>query len=276
MELLKSALLGLIQGLTEFLPVSSSGHLVLGGHLLDLQDENAALEILVHFGTLVSVVIYFWSDIKSIAVGTLRNAPEFLRFAFLGLKSNVEKARLEAPFYTFFVAIASVPAAVIALLYKDDIEALFTEPVFALYMLLTTGTILLLSRFAKERQKKLGAGSALLIGFAQAFAILPGISRSGSTIVVGMFLGLKREAVAKFSFLMSLPVIFGAFILKVKDLAAVSLTTEQLINYSAATLVAAASGYAAIVLVMNFVRKGKFDVFGYYCIFVAVLGLIFI
>ncbi len=277
MDLLKSAVLGLIQGLTEFLPVSSSGHLVLGGHLLGLTDENAAFEILVHFGTLISVTIYFWKDIKAILIGTFTNFAPFLRFAFFGLKENVDKARLEYPFYSYFIILASIPAAAVAFAFKDDIEALFSDPEFALYALFATGTILLLSKLAKEKDgKKLSAGNAFLIGVAQAFAILPGISRSGSTIVAGMFLGLKRESVAKFSFIMSLPVIFGAFLLKLKDLAEISLSSEQILNYSLATVTSAVSGYFAIVLVMSFVKKGKFDVFGYYCIFVSLVGLYFV
>jgi undecaprenyl-diphosphatase len=276
MELLKSAIMGLIQGLTEFLPVSSSGHLVLGSHLLGLEDGSATLEILVHFGTLVSVIVYFWSDIKKITFGTFKNIFPFIRFAILGLKTGVNKDQLHYPYYSFFIILASIPAAFVALFFKDDIESLFSSPFFALCALFVTGIILLLSRFAKQSEKPMSALHALLIGIAQACAILPGISRSGSTIVAGMFLGIKRETVAKFSFLMSLPVIFGAFILKLKDLSGVTLTSDQLLNYSVATLTAAISGYFAIVLVMNFIRKGKFDVFGYYCIFVSLLGLILI
>lgn len=276
MDLFKHLLLGLIQGLTEFLPVSSSGHLVLGSYILGFRDSDAAFEVLLHFGSLLSVLVYFRKDLLDIIKNSLRYFPQFLSYAVLGLKKDIEKDQLYYPYYSYYIVIASIPAAVIALLYKDEIEAMFSDPMVAVVCLFITGLIMILSRFAKELDKKINVKSSFLIGLAQAFAILPGISRSGSTIVTGMFLGLKREAVAKFSFLMSVPVILGAFVLKLKDLLATSLSSEQILNYSLATLMAAISGYLAIYLVMDFVKKGKFEFFGYYCILISILGFIFI
>lgn len=169
-----------------------------------------------------------------------------------------------------------VPAGYIGVVYKDKIEALFSDVYFALGCLMFTGILMISSKLAKETGRKFGVFSAFIIGIAQAVAILPGISRSGSTIVTGMFMGFKREFIAKFSFLMSLPVIGGAFILKIDELLVADLKPEQWLNYGIGTLVAAVSGYFAIKIVMDFVKKGKFESFGYYCVAVSILGWIFI
>lgn len=276
MELIKSILLGIIQGLTEFLPVSSSGHLVLGEYLLGIDDSGTAFEVLVHFGTLVSVVIYFRRDIWELIHKSVIHFPYFLRYGFMGTGKSVDTTRLAHPYYAWFIILASVPAAVVALIFKDDLEAMFDDPHVALTCLAITGTGLLLSQLATERGTKLNTWNAILIGIAQAFAILPGISRSGSTIVTGMFLGLDREKVAKFSFLMSVPVIFGATILKVGELMDAQLTSDQMLNYGLATISATISGYIAIVWVMDFIRKGRFRHFGYYCLLISLIGFIFI
>jgi undecaprenyl-diphosphatase len=275
LDYLISITLGIVQGLTEFLPVSSSGHLVLASHFFGYEDQESAFEIILHFGTLLSVIIYFRYDIYYLLKETLFNFFPFIKYAFLGLKRNVDKEKIYSPYYSYFIVIASMPAAYVGLTYKDDIEQLFRNPLVAIICLFVTGLIMLVSRFAKERNKSLGSFQAFLIGIAQAIAILPGISRSGSTIVTGLFLGIKKEFVAKFSFLMSVPVIFGAFILKLNDLFAAHISTEQWISYGIGTLAAAISGYFAIMLVMTSVQKGKFEYFGYYCIFVSILSFLF-
>lgn len=276
MELINSIILGLVQGFSEFLPISSSGHLVLAQHILEFRDENAAFEIMVHFGTLVSVLIYFRDDIISLLKGGYKNLLPFIKFAFLGLKKDVDTKKLEAPYYLWFVIVSMIPAGYVGVVYKDKIESLFTNVTVVLSCLMFTGILMVVSKFAKETDKRFGVFSAFFIGVAQAVAILPGVSRSGSTIVAGMFMGFKREFIAKFSFLMSLPVIGGAFILKLDDLFAVQLEISQWINYGVGALASAISGYFAIKIVMDFVKKGKFEYFGYYCISVSLIGWIFI
>jgi undecaprenyl-diphosphatase len=276
MELIKSIILGLVQGLSEFLPISSSGHLVLTKHFLNFYDENAAFEIMVHFGTLVSVLIYFRKDIWELLTDGLKNLPKFVKYAFLGLKRNVDKEDLYAPYYLWFIVISMIPAGYVGLVYKDQILELFNNVTVVLMSLAVTGIVMILSRFFKETEKSFGIFSAFIVGIAQAFAILPGISRSGSTIVTGMVMGFKREFVAKFSFLMSLPVIAGAFLLKLDELFVARLSFDQWLNYGTGTVVAAISGYFAIGLVMDFVKKGKLEYFGYYCLIVAGFGFLLI
>ena len=276
MELLNSIILGLVQGFSEFLPISSSGHLVLAQHIMGFHDENAAFEIMVHFGTLISVLIYFREDLLELLQGGYKNFIPFIKFAFMGLRKNIDTQKLEAPYYLWFILVSMIPAGYVGVVYKDKIEALFTDVTVVLYCLMFTGILMVVSKFAKETEKRFGVFSAFFIGLAQAIAILPGVSRSGSTIVAGMFMGYKREFIAKFSFLMSLPVIGGAFILKLDDLFAIQLETSQWINYGVGALASAISGYFAIKIVMGFVKKGKFEYFGYYCIAVSILGWIFI
>lgn len=276
MDALNNILIGIIQGLTEFLPISSSGHLVLGKHLLGMHDESIALEVLVHFGTFLSVIIYFRDDVKNLIVEGFRYLPDFLRFGILGVRKNIDPKNLYYPYYMYFIILGTIPAAVIGLTFKDEIESSFGDPHFALIFLFITGIILIVSKLAKDKNKKLTAFYAVLIGIAQSIAILPGISRSGSTIVTGMFLGINKETVAKFSFLMSLPTILGASILKMSELLELSLSTGQWINYSYAVIASALSGYYAIYLVMDFVKKGRFIYFGFYCILISIIGTIFI
>lgn len=272
MELINSIILGLVQGLSEFLPISSSGHLVLAQHILGFKDENAAFEIMVHFGTLLSVFVYFKDDISNLLKNGFKHMIPFIKYAFLGLKKNVDSSDLYSPYYLWFILISMIPAGYVGVTYKDEIELLFTDIRVVLACLMGTGILMVLSRFTKETDRKFGGFSAFLIGCVQALAILPGVSRSGSTIVAGMFMGFKREFIAKFSFLMSLPVVAGAFILKLDELLAMELSSSQWINYSVGTIASAISGYFAIKLVMDFVKKGKFQYFGYYCIAVSALG----
>lgn len=266
MGLLETIILAILQGLTEFLPVSSSGHLVLGGHFLNHKDSADGFEIVVHFGTLLSVLIYFRRDILELLFNGTRYFPQFLKYAFMGLKKNIDTNDIYHAYYMYFIAISAIPAAWIGISYKDELKALLNQPNVAAICLMFTGVFLFLSRFAKERGTKLGGFFALLIGCAQAIAILPGISRSGATIVTGLFIGLKREFVAKFSFLMSLPVIGGAFLLQVKDMSATTFEPSLYLHYSIGLIVSAVFGYFAIKIVMNFVKQGKLDYFSYYCI----------
>ena len=275
MDYLISILLGIVQGLTEFLPVSSSGHLVLASYFFGYEDPESAFEVILHFGSLLAVILYFRYDLYYLIKETVMNFFPFFKYAFLGLKRNVDKEKIQSPYYSYFIIIASMPAAYVGLTYKDDIEALFDNPMVAIICLFFTGLIMLVSRFANYRGKKLGSLQSLLIGISQAIAILPGISRSGSTIVTGMFLGLKKEFVAKFSFIMSVPVIFGAFIMKLNDLLTAEITIEKWISYGVGAIAAAISGYFAIMLVMRSVEKGKFENFGYYCIAVSILSFLF-
>ncbi|MDG2343552.1 MAG: undecaprenyl-diphosphate phosphatase [Flavobacteriales bacterium] len=203
MEILKALFLGVIQGLTEFLPVSSSGHLEIGKAIFgenSLGKESMLLTVVLHFATALSTVLIFRKEIAQIFKGL---------FAF---------KRNEELMFSLKIIISMIPTAIVGLVFKDEIESLFVgDLIFVGFMLLLTGLLLLLADRAKKTKKEVSFSSSLIIGFSQAVAILPGISRSGATISSSVMLGVDREKAAKFSFLMVVPLIFGIMILDTKD-----------------------------------------------------------
>ena len=208
MSLFHAVLLAILQGFTEFLPVSSSGHLVLAQELLNLHESQMIIfDVFVHFGTLISVVFVFWKDILEI----LRS---FVK-AFGTLKLKEEYKKTEHFRLGVAIIIGSIPAGFVGLLYRHQIEAAFTDPKLVAMNLVITGLILFLTRLSKPvHGKKVGLVSAFIIGLAQAVAILPGISRSGSTMSTALYLKTSPVQAARFSFLLSVPVIAGASLLE--------------------------------------------------------------
>jgi len=273
MSLIQAIILGVIQGLTEFLPVSSSGHLVLGEALLGVSQQlkaevGIAFEVFVHFGTLLSVVTIYRQDILEMIKAFFSIFPR--NRVSLELKYHQDKSfRLMV-----LILLASLPAAIIGVTLEEIIENAFGSPILVCFMLLVTGLILFISRYFLQGQKQLNFSNALAIGFAQAFAIIPGISRSGSTISTGLFLGLEREDAARFSFLLSVPIIAGATLIKIKELLENPPATALLINLIVGTICAYISGVIAIKFLLNIVRRGRLDRFAYYCFAVGILGII--
>lgn len=268
MELLPAAILGLVQALTEFLPVSSSGHLVLSRILLGVETEHgAAFEVAVHFGTLLSVIIVLREDVWSL-----------LRSSWTALTQPRELPRLwsDNPEFKVLVAIlvGCVPAGVVGLAFKDQLEAAFSSPLVVCSALIVTGFVLLATLLPAPGDKRVGLGSAVLIGIAQAVAIIPGVSRSGSTIATAMFLGLERDHAARYSFLLSLPVIAGATALKARELLSVQISGDTWLALGVGALVSFLAGIGALILLMRIVRRGGFAHFGWYCIAVGVVGLL--
>jgi len=256
--------LGLVQGLSEFLPISSSGHLVIFGEILNFHEEGIAFEVFVHFGTLLSIFVAFRKElVKMIA------AP----FAVWINKSEDPELK-EYLRWDFFVIIATIPAGIIGLTFKDQIETAFSNVLLVYFMLAVTGLIMTITPKFKNKGTPFTIVNTFIIGFAQAFAILPGISRSGSTIFAGLAQGIDREKVAPFSFIMSIPAVFGAVVLKVKDLMGVGIDSSALVNYAAGTFVAFISGYLAIMWLLDIVKKGKLQWFGYYCFLISAAGII--
>ncbi len=261
MNLLYSIILGIIQGLTEFLPVSSSGHLVLAEEFLNFH-QDLSFEIILHFGSLMAVLIYFRKDIFSLAEST---------FKF----NNKEIKHSENRKIVLYLLVATFITGVIGILFKDYLEELFSKPIFAAILLSVTAIILFTSDKINTKNistDKMGFTRAILIGLGQSFALLPGISRSGSTIAMSIFCGLKREQVAKFSFLLSIPAIFGALVLKYKEILA--LDSSLLISYLAGAFAAFISGYLVIKLLLRLVQKQKLKYFAYYCWSVSLISII--
>jgi len=261
MSLLEAILLGLVQGLTEFLPVSSSGHLVLSQKLLGVEDRGVTFEVMVHFGTLLSVVIYFSKPLWNMLLSIL---PPF--------RADLAKERK----MIVFLAIASVPAAMVGFSpLKDVFEGTYEKPAIVGLLLMATGAVLFLPRLIAKRQKDptdVNFKSALIMGIGQAFAILPGVSRSGSTIVSGMLAGTNSSAAAEFSFLMAVPAIAAAAFLELDHLPKEG---GQLTNYLVGTAVAFVSGLIAIYTVLAAIRRGKFEYFGIYCLIAGLAAFLY-
>jgi undecaprenyl-diphosphatase len=242
---LEAAALGLIQGLTEFLPVSSSGHLVMLQALLDLDQEGVVFEVALHVATLASVLIFYRRRVAELVIGALRRRPDALRYA----------AKL---------ALATAPAVFVVLAIGDFLEARFDSPATAGVCLLLTGAVLWTTRRSVTRAQDTEPGwrAVLLIGCAQAFAILPGISRSGATVAAALALGVTPVAAAEFSFLMSVVAVAGAAMLKLPELTTLPAGTVGPLLIGA--LVALICGVAAIWLFVRLLRAQAFHRFAYY------------
>jgi undecaprenyl-diphosphatase len=260
MTTFQAILLGLIQGLTEFLPVSSSGHLALAQSLMGGFEQSLLYDTLLHIATLFAVLVYFRDRIWRIVL------------AFLGLVSHRYKVHTyEQKPMIIGVFIATIPTGVIGLLLKDRVEYLFTQPVLIGYLLVITSVMLFLSdRFRGNH--KINLPAAIIVGVAQGLAVFPGISRSGTTIFAGLFAGLSREQAAEFSFLISIPAILGALVLQLPDLKAVSM--DGLWIYCIGMAVAFGSGLAAISLMMKIVQRARLSVFAIYCLLVGAAAAI--
>jgi undecaprenyl-diphosphatase len=263
-ELIKAIILGLIQGLSEFLPISSSGHLVIFAEILNFHEEGIAFEVFVHFGTLLSVLLAFRKEISKMIIAPYA----------IWLNKSTDQELKEFLNWDYYVIVATIPAVIVGFSLKDPIEGLFSNILLVFFTLMMTAILMMTAQFLKFRNKNLSYGRSFLIGIAQAFAILPGISRSGSTIFMGMSLGIEREKVARFSFIMSIPAVFGATILKLKDLMDTPPASSEILNLIVGTIVAFVSGYFAIIWLLDIVKKGKLQIFGYYCLVVSILGLL--
>jgi len=263
--------LGIIQGLTEFLPISSSGHLVLFQHLIGLKNPELLLDISLHVGTLLAVLIFFRADIKMMITETIG----FVRKVSRERKSIREIQQYSHAALTFWILIGSIPAAFIGVIFSSFFQKMFGSPFFVGIMLIVTAIFLGASRFIPDyftKSGKVGLVSAIAIGFAQGAAIIPGISRSGATIVCGLFCGLNRDMAGRFSFLLSIPAIIGAYVLKF-DMT--EITEIGFIPFMAGILVSFLVGLIALKITMDILRKGNLYYFSPYC-FLAGIAAFFI
>lgn len=267
MNLLQALILGLVQGITEFLPVSSSAHLVLLPFLLGWKLEaNQAFvfDVLVQLGTLLAVLVYFWKDLvaifKAVIVGIKHKAP-------------FEEAESRLGWY---LVLATIPAGLVGLLLKKVVEKAFSSPLATGGFLVLTALLLVAAELWARRERELDTMKpldALVIGLFQAASIFPGLSRSGTTISGGMFRGFKREGAARFSFLMSIPVMLAAGLMAIMDLRAMSGLAQFLPALLLGFVVSAVVGYLCIRWLLQYVKKNSFYPFAIYC---TVLGLVVI
>ncbi len=258
MNWLEALILGIIQGLTEFLPVSSSGHLELGKAILGVEaTKNMTFTIVVHGATVLSTIIVFRKYIWELIKG------------FFTPSWNDEKI------YISKILISMIPVGIIGFFFKKELESLFTGNIlFVGIMLIITAALLAFTFYAKPKDKKISFFNSFLIGIAQAIAVLPGISRSGSTIATGLLLGNKKEDVAKFSFLMVLIPIFGANVKDILDgnlLSSQIETTPLIVGFFAAFI----SGLIACTWMLNIIKKGKLIYFAIYCLIVGLIAITF-
>lgn len=265
MDWLQALLMGIFQGLTEYLPVSSSGHLAIAGELLGVQDPDKVMSftVAVHVATVLSTIVILWKEIVWILKGL---------FHWNG-KLNMEQK------YALNIIISMIPIGIVGVFFKDYIEEAFSGLVVVGCCLIVTSVLLGFSYFAKPRTKEnISTLDAFIIGIAQAIAALPGLSRSGSTIGTGLILGNKKESLAQFSFLMAIPPILGMALLDVKDMMEVGVA-EAMAGISGAALVvgfvaAFITGCLACKLMIELVKKGKMIWFAIYCAIVGIAVLI--
>jgi len=255
MDIIQAIILGLVQGASEFVPISSSGHLVLVPWLLGWPQPGLVFDTVVHWGTLVAVLAYFWRDFMALA----RAWGQSLASRNLG----EPEARI-----AWLIIVGTVPAALMGSVGEDFFESLFAAPVWVAGFLLVTGLVLALSEWRSPRWKEphqLAFWDSIIIGIAQGCAIAPGISRSGATMAAGLFRGLKREAAARYSFLLATPIIFGAGLLKILDLFEIGNATAHLPPLMLGFLAAALSGYLCIRFLLSYLQRGRLYVFAIYC-----------
>ena len=265
MNWIESLLLGILQGLTEFLPVSSSGHLTIGQELLDLNTsaaDNLLFTVTVHAATVLSTIVILWKEIENLFKGT-----------FFSMKWNPEKE------YVSKILLSIIPVMIVGLFFKDQVEAIFGSGLLIVgCCLLLTATLLTFAYYAKPRKKEtISYRDAFIIGLGQALAVLPGLSRSGTTIATGLILGNKKESIAQFSFLMVLIPILGETFLNVIDMIKepALLGGIGVMPLLAGFLGAFLSGCLACKFMINLVKKGKLIYFAIYCAIVGVITIIF-
>jgi undecaprenyl-diphosphatase len=271
----EALILGIVQGLTEFLPISSTGHLTLAGKFMGLISNDqqwTAFIAIIQLGTLVAILIYFWKDILNILIAFF-NENIFNRKKYSEQQLNSKLGWL--------IIVGTIPVVVIGLGFKDIIEGAFTKNLFVISISLIVLAVILAiaektAKFNKEL-KDIRILDSILIGLAQAVALIPGSSRSGTTITGGLFMGLNRETAARFSFLLSIPAIFASGMLQLyQEIGNIS-SGDEIVNLIIATVASAVSGYFAIDFLLKFLRKNSTFVFIYYRIGLGliILGLLY-
>lgn len=246
-SLIQAIILSIVQGITEWLPVSSSGHLALFGEIFGFQ--NLSFDVFLHFAGIIAVIIIFWKDI--------------VRLLDIRKKENVR--------YILLIILGIIPAGIVGILFRDKIEVFFSNIFYLGIFFIISGILVYSTKFAKYKERKIGWFDSLFIGIFQAAAVLPGISRSGATISSGLFRGIKREEAVKFSFLMAIPIILGASLFELKDLIIADINYSLLIISFLLTFFVS---LFAIKILLKIIRNEKFYLFGIYNIVIGVILVI--
>ena len=250
----EAIIIGLVQGLTEFLPISSSGHLVILQSLLNIDLPGNLIEVSAHFGTLLSIILVYKKDIYDLII------------SFKSLKTKN---------YIFLVVLATIPSVVFVLIAKPFILSLFESSRSVSLALIFTGIILFISNYGSYVKNNLNTSKGLIIGLFQALAILPGISRSGMTISIALLLGIKSREAAKFSFMLAIPAIVGAAVLTILE-TDFNEAKDLIIPLITTAFIAFLSGYFALNFLIKILNNGKFYYFSIYCIFLGIISLLYL
>lgn len=276
MSLLESIIMGVIQGITEFLPVSSSGHLAIFKNFFGFQEMGLLFDVLLHVGTLIAVFIVFYKDIWELIVNGLAIVRDIVLNICYFICNLINKKKkdyinvIDTPYKRFamLVIVTTIPTGIMGIVFNDVIEQASAALIIPGICLLITGTLLLIADNTPDGTKDENTVSyknAAVVGVCQGIATLPGISRSGTTIVACLVSKMDRKFAVKYSFIMSIPVILGAAILEVKDITSADVAGDAIMNYIIGMLVAAVVGYICIKTMLNVVRKKKFKGFAIYC-----------
>ena len=240
-------LMAIVQGVTEFLPISSSGHLVLLKYFLGIVREDKVLEVVLHFGTLISIIIFFRKDIKKILIGAINKNQEDIR-------------------YIGYVFLGSIPIAIVGLLLNDTVNNLFNETDSLLFTYLATAIILFSTRGISKDGKSITMQMVMWMGIFQIFALLPGISRAGITICVGLLLGFKQKEVAKFSFFLAIPALVGAMIIEVKEI--FNASSDDIFTLFLGFIFSMFTGLLVLKILFKILQNQKLWIFSFYCILI--------
>ena len=267
MDILQGIIIGIVQGLTEFLPVSSSAHLVFIQNILGVE-SSLAFDTFLHLGSLLAVLWFFRADIIKMILSWIDSVKDIIQGRFRQGFYDDPYKRL-----AWYVILATVPVGLVGLLFEDAVDSLFAGALYVpAFFLFVTGTILYLSQrmtSGNVNLKNISAKESLFMGLGQACAILPGLSRSGTTIAAGLVIGLDKEFAAKFSFILSIPAILGAFVLQVKDIG--TAMDANFLPIILGFIAAFIAGYAAIKWMLELIQKRSLDIFAYYCWIVAIV-----
>lgn len=287
MTLLNSILLGIIQGLAEFLPISSSGHLALFEEIFGINEAGMVFDVMLHLGTLVAIFVAFWKDIKKLFIEGIHIIVSlflnlitfFMNLAKKGSEKKEYQTVIETAYTKFVILIivSTIPTGILGVLLKDVVEKVSSSLIVVGICFIVTAVLLMISDNANSGRKRVKSATysdAAIIGLVQGLATLPGISRSGSTITACQLCGFDKHFAVKYSFIMSIPAVLGAVILELKDFAGLDITGGELVNYGIGTLVAAIVGYICIKTMLVLIRGRRFKYFSYYLFAVGAFSII--
>ena len=270
LDILSAIILGAVQGISEFLPISSSGHLVLVPALLGIE-TGLAFDTILHIGTLVALFTFFWKDIINLIKGFILSIIDLTEGVDIFKR---ELHRVPEKRFAWLIIVGTIPTGIMGILLKDAIETIFRGTLFVGIFLLVTAAVLYYSESHSSgqiTQKDMSFKQALIVGICQGLAVFPGISRSGSTIASGLCLGLNREYAARYSFLLSIPAVIGAGLIQIKDIATLDASVSVLLAGFISSVI---FGYLSIKLLMKMIKGWSLDIFAYYCTIIGIITII--